>query len=50
MQDFTVINTEIEKLPECNPADVLKLILVELNLKGLLSPFSYLPKGNLSCV
>jgi hypothetical protein len=50
IQDFTVINTEIEKLPECNsPFDECTKIdsQVELNLEGLLSPFSYLPKGNL---
>ena len=46
MQDFTTINTEIEKnspFDECTKIDSR----VELNLKGLLSPFSYLPKGNL---
>ena len=50
MQDFTTINTEIEKLPECDQSfDGCTKIdsRVELNLKGLLSPFSYLPKGNL---
>ena len=50
MQDFTMINTEIEKLPECNSpfGECTKIdSRVELNLKGLLSPFSYLPKGNL---
>ena len=50
MQDFTIINTEIEKLPECDQSfDGCTKIdsRVELNLKGLLSPFSYLPKGNL---
>jgi len=50
IQDFTVINTEIEKLPECNSTfdECTKIdSRVELNLKGLLSPFSYLPKGNL---
>ena len=50
IQDFTVINTEIEKLPECNsPFDECTKIdsQVELNLEGLLSPFSYLPKRNL---
>ena len=50
MQDFTTINTEIEKLPECDQSfDGCTKIdsRVELDLKGLLSPFSYLPKGNL---
>ena len=50
MQDFTTINTEIEKLPECNQSfdECTKIdSRVELDLKGLLSPFSYLPKGNL---
>ena len=50
MQDFTTINTEIEKLPECDQSfDGCTKIdsRVELNLKGLLSPFSYLPKRNL---
>ena len=50
MQDFTTINTEIEKLPECDQSfDGCTKIdsRVELNLKGLLSPFSYLHKGNL---
>ena len=50
IQDFTVINTEIEKLPECNQSfgECTKIdSRVELNLKGLLSPFGYLPKGNL---
>ena len=51
IQDFTVINTEIEKLPECNSpfGECTKIdSQVGLNLKGLLSPFSYLPKGNLN--
>ena len=42
--------TEIAKLSECNsPFDECTRIdsQVELNLEGLLSPFSYLPKGNL---
>ena len=46
MQDFTMINTEIEKLPECDQSfdECTKIdSRVELNLKGLLSPFSYLP-------
>ena len=50
IQDFTVINTEIEKLPECDQSfgECTKIdSRVELNLKGLLSPFGYLPKGNL---
>ncbi len=50
MQDFTTINTEIEKLPECDQSfdECTKIdSRVELDLKGLLSPFSYLPKGNL---
>ena len=49
-QDFTIINTEIEKLPECDQTfdECTKIdSRVELNLKGLLSPFSYLPKRNL---
>ena len=50
MQDFTIINTEIEKLPECDQSfdECTKIdSRIELNLKGLLLPFSYLPKGNL---
>ena len=50
MQDFTTINTEIEKLPECDQSfdECTKIdSRVELDLKGLLSPFSYLPKRNL---
>ena len=50
MQDFTTFNTEIEKLPECDQSfdECTKIdSRVELDLKGLLSPFSYLPKGNL---
>ena len=46
IQDFTMP----EALRECNsPFDECTKIdsRVELNLKGLLSPFSYLPKGNL---
>ena len=50
MQDFTTFNTEIEKLPECDQSfdECTKIdSRVELDLKGLLSPFSYLPKRNL---
>ena len=50
MQDFTTFNTEIEKLKECDQSfdECTKIdSRVELDLKGLLSPFSYLPKGNL---
>ena len=52
IQDFTVINTPVGDIHSisCNsPFDECTRIdsQVELNLEGLLSPFSYLPKRNL---